>query len=300
MDRGILFFNSGSKHCIHCIVAVTALRRHYSGPIAIVTEANGPGRETAEWIATDEYLAPAVTVLPTPGMEAGGHGISYYCKTKLPRLTPFDQTIFMDADTLVVGKFDELWPDPATGEVVLTQFADWVSTGGKMRQRILGWLDVAKREVDRMLEKPWPALNTGVMAWSRQSEPFSDAWTHITAKRIESEGDVSKFMADEIAAQLIYPDFPYRIMNDKFNASVVFPPAGQTVEQRHGVRIWHGHGFKFWKRGSGQHVWMKHYIECLRHNRANICTLMPQQKFYPTMDQALVTEIKSYLTAKAA
>jgi hypothetical protein len=262
VNHGVLYFNAGPKHCVHLIVSVASLRRHYSGPVQICCEAEGPGRECAEWIARDDALAPVV-VLPDKRLVGGGHGQSYFCKTMLPRLSMFDQTIFLDADTLVVGDIAPLWSDPASGEVVLTQFADWVTTGGKMRQRIIPWREVEPERADRMLAKPWPALNTGVMAWSKNSEPFADDWHHTCKKRVV-------FMADELAAQIIYPDHPHRVMDDRFNCSVVFPPQGQTVESRQDVRVLHGHGGKFWKRPGGWHFYREPLLAALDQNRGNI------------------------------
>ncbi len=281
--RGIIYFVAGTKHCVHAIVSVMSLRDHYKGPVALITEADGAGRRCCEQIAADDRLGP-IKVIADATMKAGGHGVSYFCKTLLPRVSPFDVTLFLDADTLVIGSLDEAWPEPAGGEVTLTQFADWVSTGGKMRQRILGWQDVEPERVARQLEKPWPALNTGVVGWSRQSESFTEDWTHTCRKR-------PCFMADESAAQLIFPDHPHRILDDRFNASVIFPRTGEEVLTREDVRVLHGHGMKFWKRPQGWRLYGPSYARALRDNYGGIRSIAPHAKafsYIPHDDQELL------------
>ncbi len=272
--RGIIYFVAGSKHCVHAIVSVMSLRDHYKGPVALITEADGVGRRCCEQIAADDRLGP-IKVIADATMKAGGHGVSYLCKTLLPRLSPFESTIFLDADTLVVGDFSELWPDVASGEVCLTRFSTWVSTGGKMRQRILGWEPFEPERVDRMFQKSWPAINTGVMSWGINSEAFAEDWHHTAAKR-------SVFMTDETAAQVIFPDHNVRVLDRRFNCSVVFD------QDEDDARIYHGHGGKFWKRPSGWTVYSPWYEAALVNNVAGIRSARPPDKWFrsiPTDDQ---------------
>jgi hypothetical protein len=275
--RGVLYFLAGSKHCAHAIVSVASLRKFYDGPVVFATEADGPGRQCAEWIARDDALnipGGPIVIMPDARLGAGGHGKSYFSKTFLPKVSPLDATLFLDADTLVVDELDELWPEEGSPEVTLTQFVDWVSTGGKMSQRIKPWGESSKesgyvpdaQQVERVyvqLRKPWPAINTGVMAWTQAARAFTDEWHRVTAMR-----DV--FIVDETACQIIFPEYPHRVLDDRFNASTVFAPAGQTVEGRQNVRIWHGHGGKFWKRPTGWKIYRDHLFEALDQNRANI------------------------------
>jgi hypothetical protein len=291
MSRGVIFFNAGTKHCVHTAVAVASLRNHYKGPVALITEQSGPGRDACELIASDDRLAP-IEVIAHQDMRTGAHGVSYFCKTLLPRIAPFDATIFFDADTIICGDISELWPDESTGEIVLTQFADWVSTGGKMQQRINAWRDVEPQRVERMGEKPWPAINTGVMAWSKQSESFCEDWTMTTRKRMV-------FMADETAAQIIFPDHPYRIMDDRFNASIVHPRKGEDVLTRDDVRILHFHGGKAWKRPQGRQLYMPHYLECLKHDLGGVRAMPPHPKWFSYLDGALRASVMEYLQPSA-
>jgi hypothetical protein len=287
MNRGILFFNAGNRHGIHLIVCLASLRKMWRGHVAIATEEAGPGRNVAEWCNADDALGP-IQIITDKRLQAGGHGKAYHSKTLLPQVSPFDVTLFVDADTLFVGDFRDAFPRPG-GEVTLTQFSDWVTTGGKMRQRIKGWQEVEPDRAARMLAKPWPALNTGVVGWTKDSTAFAADWTETGARRVS-------FMGDELAAQLIYPDHPHRILDWRFNASAVFDINRPDFRD---ARIVHGHGFKFWKRLNAWQWYKRHYFECLEQNRANIQALRPMDKilrFLPADDAA---HIHRYLATDA-
>lgn len=291
MTRGVIFFNAGVKHGVHLAVAVASLREHYQGPVVLFTEQQGPGREHCELIAADTRMNP-ITVAAKPELKAGSHGVSYYSKTLLPRLSPFEETIFLDADTLVVGDISELWPDPSSGEVVLTQFADWVTTGNRIRGRISPWADVEPDRTARMLENKYPALNTGVMAWSKQSEDFCIDWERTTKNKMV-------FMADELAAQIIYLDHPHRILDDRFNASPVHARKGEDVLDRPDVRILHGHGGKFWTKETGRKLWLPHYLRFLADNRANLRGILPFDRFFKALPEAARSQIGEYMVQHA-
>ena len=287
MTDGVLYLSMGQKHAIHLIVSVCSLREHYQGPVAIVTD-TGEGLDVAARIADDASLGP-VLLIPRPEMRAGGHGVSYLCKTWLPPISPFDRTIYLDADTVVVGDISPLWPDLESGETILTQFADWVSTGGKMRQRILGWQEAEPERVRRMLRCDYPAINTGVVAWSRNSTAFAKDWAETGARRVS-------WIGDEIAAQLIFPDHRVRVFDDRFNASVVFAPYGMSVETRKDVRVAHGHGNKFWKRPSGQSIYMPHYLRFLEADRCGLRSMRPSDKCLKFLPAETRQKIEGMLT----
>jgi hypothetical protein len=265
MTFGVLLLNLGDKHAIHMIVMLASLRKHYAGPVAIVTD-DGRGREVAEWCQADPSLG-AIEIIVDPSLRAGGHGQSYLCKTLLPPLSPFDATLFIDADTVVVGDFREAFPQ-SPDEVTLTHFCDWVSTGGKMSGRIREWAEAEPERVERMLSKQWPAINTGVVGWGKETQAFAEDWHRTSAKR-------KVFITDELAAQLIFPDHNVRVIDWRYNASVVFDLGRPNFGD---ARIVHGHGMKFWKRPTGWRFYRQHYFDCLEQNRANIQSLRPTAK----------------------
>ncbi len=288
MNKGCLYLNCGAKHGVHLVVSLTSLRKFYQGPVAIACELSGPGRDVAEACAADARLGEIV-IVSDARMQAGGKGISYLTKTMLPKVTPFSETIFFDADTLIVGEFEELWPRDPT-EVVLTHFSDWQSRGYKMTGRIKAWEKEEPARVARMFERDWPALNTGVMAWGNDTDAFAEDWHNTSSKRVE-------FITDEMAAQLIYPDHNCRIVDWRFNASVVFDIGRPEYWD---ARVRHGHGFKHWKRPNAWEQYRNHYYDCLSANMANIRSLWPGDKVMRLIPEADRKAIESMLTCKFA
>lgn len=276
-DDGVLYLNAGTKHGVHTIVSLTSLRKHWKGRVAIACD--DAGLSVAEWCAADSVLAP-VEIIHDTRLRSGGRGIAYLTKTLLPLVSPFKRTLFVDADTLVVGDLSEAFPRTPE-EVVLTSFADWVSTGNKMRGRISEWKDVEPERVARMLAKPYPAINTGVVGWGERSQAFTDDWHATASRRIA-------FITDELAAQLIFPDHAVRVVDYRFNASVVFDvdrPGANPAD----VRLYHGHGGKFWKKDSGRAIYLPAYRACLEQNRGNIQDVALHHKWFeslPADDQA--------------
>ena len=53
MSRGFLYLHVGDKYAVPLAVSIMTLRDWHDDPIAIVTERAGPGRDTAEAIASD-------------------------------------------------------------------------------------------------------------------------------------------------------------------------------------------------------------------------------------------------------
>jgi hypothetical protein len=119
-----------------------------------------------------------------------------------------------------------------------------------------------------MLAKPWPAINTGVMAWTRNCMEFAGDWRTTTLKNVS-------FICDEIACQLIYPDHSCRVFDDRWNASPVYSRLDGNV------KILHGHGRKFWTKEEGRRVWLPAYNMCLARDYAKIAKLPVPAKLAP-------------------
>lgn len=207
----------GSRHAPLLAVSIHSLRQHYDGPIAILV-----GDDTGERYA--QKITEARTIRFS--FEGGQRGSVYAAKIKMFDLSPFDRTVFLDADTVVCGDFSEMCPEG--NEVKLTQFSDWKTTGKRMTGRLLGWKDACPLLVARAVGNSYPAINTGVIGFSKGSGKFFKAWRETCAKNIS-------FICDELAAQLVYPDFQHRVMPERLN----FCPIHSRTED---ARIIHFHG----------------------------------------------------------
>lgn len=261
-NSGVIYLNVGHKHLNMLVVSLMSLRDRYDGPVAILSG----GDESTSFL--NKYVVPDirldVKLFPFTYSRAGKTGSVYYAKTAMGEMSPFDTTVFVDADTLFVGDFSPVFP--VDDEMVLTQFANWTTLSRRIQSRISKWSAILPKQVETQMKQAHPAINTGVLGFSKKTVAFMDKWRTVTRKNVG-------FICDEICAQLIYTEFPHRVLDERFNASPVFS------WKRHGPhipkadpRILHGHGKKFLKTEPEvqQAFWLPYYRRALQDNVAGI------------------------------
>ena len=266
---GVVFMLAGRGHAPTLCTAIFQLRHRlgFNEQIAIVTT-----DEEARWFVQNMLTDDRFDIehVHHPMKKAGkGKGGHYANKTRIFDATPFrNRTVFLDADTLVMKIDTEgeqhlakmLPPNQYTAEVMLTQFADWVTTGQIVSKRIKRWEGVPGAELlPAMLANPYPAINTGVFGFSKLSKEFFRAWNRLAMERVS-------FICDEIACQLMFPNLPHAVRRHEYNASVIY----STSLSDDDVVVWHGHGGKFAKSPKGRAVFMPIFLECIRSNFGEI------------------------------
>lgn len=248
--RGVVYMLVGAKHGAQLAVAVYALRKLYDGPVALIT-GNTEADQIADAIALDPRSGP-IDRVRWKAPVGGGKGLQHCNKTRVTDLMPYDEAVFLDCDTLVVGPFDELWPRHGTEEVVLTQFANWHSNDRKIKNRTEPWREILPAQVARSQGVKYPAINTGTFGITKKSTRYVEKWRQASEAR-------PSFMCDELVAQLIFPDFPHRVLDERWNCSPIFSHHRYGPPKDADVRIWHGHGWKFISRPQGNAIWMPYY-----------------------------------------
>lgn len=259
IDRGILLMLTGTKHANVLVVAVHSLRKSgYCGPIHIAV-GDDASQEIAAHIFADSRLGPVSYKRWQP--PSGFRNSGYLSKTHMDRLSPFDRTVFLDADTMTVGDLGPLFDHPSP--VVLTQFSSWKSNGRKISGRIRPWSDVAPFDVQEMTSKPYAAVNTGVIAFDRSeaSRAFFAEWRELTAKK-------PTFICDELSAQLIYWRHKVVVLDSRFNCSPIH-------DRRDDAVVYHFHGRKHVNREQGRKIWLPAYDDAVKLNIAGIQAWTP-------------------------
>jgi len=248
--KGVCYMLTGAKHGAQLAVAIYGLRKVYDGPVALIS-GNDAAHEICDRIRDDPragHIDPVQWEAPV----GGGKGLQHCNKTRITELMPYDEAVFLDCDTLVVGPFAELWPRTGTEEIVLTQFAQWKSNDRKIKGRTEHWREFAPAQVARMHAHPYPAINTGTFGISKKSTKFVAKWRELTEKR-------PSFMCDELAAQLLYVEHPHRVLDERWNCSPIFSYNRYGPPKDGDVRVWHGHGWKFITRPQGWQIWHPYY-----------------------------------------
>lgn len=254
MNDGIVYMFTGNKHAVAAAVAIKSARQWWDGGITIFCDETA--KQFAEPIALDAGCEVGVFRPVNLRRNSG-----FFNKTLVPQMTPYGTTLQLDLDTLVVGRVDQLMEVAAPDKFLVTQFADWVSTGRIISKRIRKWEEACPELVAAKIEHPGPALNTGVVAYGKDSWVAKHVW-HEVAKL--NKGVI---WGDEQAADLMLGQPQWAeympVYSDSWNASPIYSSGD-------GVVIWHGHGSKFWKRQRGVEVWYPHFRKAWDENFGGI------------------------------
>lgn len=239
MTSSIIYFNFGTRVLVRLAVSMESLRKHYGGPVALLHQGSLPG-----WMH-GHCARLNVQTVETPNELHVEYPL--HAKTRLWRYSPFDVSLFIDADTLILRDpsplLDQLADSdkPAFGT---TRFCDWRSNGTRIKARINGWREIVGGLIADAAIDYGPALNTAVIGW-RRDHPLLPAWEQLadfgweSIKRGDDPCPMDRTL-DEIACQIMVPRYKrVAIWDDRFNRSIThgIAPIEDTV-------IAHYHGGK--------------------------------------------------------
>ena len=265
-NRGLLFFlvaggKRGGRHAVMLAVALYSLRQNVSLDIQVhVVAGDEKSAEVCRWLSQDERLHPL-----SWNYAAFQSAVErcYAAKTRSEEWTPFDDTIFCDADLIFLGSLDELWP--IDQRICFTQFCDWTTLGGKIiRGRLERWRSQVPVAVEIAMQHDRPAINTGIFSWRRGCEFFRD-W------RALSDMDPKRFLGDETSGNLLLSmRDDWRILDSRWNLSIHFQEPGPDT------RAVHGHGNKFLKGERGPKFWRPWFQAALASNAGGLAEWIGQ------------------------
>ena len=236
--NGVVYYNTGEKMAVRLAVSVHTLRKVYGGPVTILSEGE-PSHAFCEPIA-DEYDCNMQETVFHGATE--GKNTTYLNACLVGQHTPYENTVWLDSDTVILRRFDELFAAAERSDFAIAQFADWSTKHkkhpekrSKIGGRIESWRGILPDHwLDRAIEFG-PAINCGVFAFNRQSQLVAD-WHELARK-----GQHDSFIPDEVCCQIMIaqPHYKAEIMGSKFNCSCKYDnPDGDDV------RVIHYHGRK--------------------------------------------------------
>ena len=256
--RGIILFNRGDKCVVRAMVCLYTLRQHYDGPITFFLEDPYPHEfdEVCKYFNCDVVHNEI------------NHNIKALVrKTEMFLRSPYDRTLWLDADMIIVGKLDEMFDYLDDYDVAIPHFAGWVSDGSTIAKRIKRYKGLAdQKHIDEAL-KHHPAVNTGILSW-RKGDPFIQKWFDLALK-----GDGKMFIPDEVAFQVLYPSYKdlspdgkgVYIASTDFNVSVI-----HDKNQSKNRRVIHYHGQKHVLDHPNCDLWKETFEKMRKDNIANI------------------------------
>ena len=247
MTSGVVYYNMGNKCLVRLAVSIYSLKKHYTGPITILSE----GEESdkfCEKIAKDLGVNFQKVSFSVPE----GPQLTFMKKTLLHTVTPYDISVFLDSDTLVTGRINELFEWANEYDFVATNFANWSTTGSTMSKRIRNWEKHYPKLIPGALSFG-PALNAGCYAF-KKTAAFLKVWYNMTLPG----RDIN--LPEETSMQVILPNYPHLVAPQEFNCS-----CKHSNPHHPDVRIIHYHRNKHCRDGLpyGADIWVRYYERCL-------------------------------------
>ena len=256
MSEGIIFYNYGKGAIARLAVGVYSLRKHYKGSVTILSDGE-ESDELCKRFAADARLGVDVRNAVFDVKKDKNH--HYLSKCRLAEHTPYDVSLFLDADTITIGDLTPLLPLALQHEFVVPQFSNWKSSGGTIARRIQQWKTIKPKDIDAAIAFG-PAVNTGVMAFTKTSNFMKD-WFKIARKGRHL------FIPDETSCQVVLYKYPHKMVEWYYNASCRYDKCDDPE-----VRLIHYHGRKHCRDGLpfyGER-WVKAYEEVAALNIAGI------------------------------
>ena len=173
-SKGIIMFNRGDGIVVRAIVTLYSLRKHYDGPITFFVEQPYPSE-------FDEVLKHFNCDIVHNDVK---HDYKILVrKNSMFEKSPYDKTLWIDADVVVTGKIDKMFDylDEKDVDFCIPHFAGWKSTGGSISKRIKRFEGVADPKHLKEALKEHPAVNTGILSF-RKSDKWIDFvryWTDL-------------------------------------------------------------------------------------------------------------------------
>jgi hypothetical protein len=257
--RGVIYYHTGTGCAVRLLVSLYSLRRHYDGPVTILSEG-----EESHPLCKKIGAALNAEILEWDCEVPSGKNRVFLAKTRYHTITPYDATVALDTDTLILGGIDELFEQAEQATFCVAQIADWKTQGPKITSRIKAWETFMPEWMEGAIDFG-PAINCGVVAFTKDALLYQD-WHRLALLGRET------FIPDEVCCQVILHRYPHCILSGIWNHSCIHDhrPLDAT-------RIIHYHGRKHCRIGLPHHgaKWMAAFDEVCSKNIAGINEWLP-------------------------
>lgn len=246
MTNGVIYYNKGNSCVVRLMVSINSLRKYYSGNITVFLE-NCDSNKFLEFVKSNNVC---IINLDTDNSDS-----AYVRKIIVSQLSPYDKTVFIDADTLVVGDINEIFDNIDGYDLCVTRFCEWVSSGRIISSRIKKFDKYLSEEDLRKAINYGPAINTGVYGFSKNSHIFNE-WLELA--KIGQKENI--YIPDEVACQVLLHKYKIKVIDSKFNTSAKYET------NKKDKRIIHYHGRKHCRKFALAEKWILEFIDLLKNN----------------------------------
>ena len=196
-NERICYLTSYPAHLPYLLISLDTLRRYWSGDVFVY--AWPESFEQVKRIAEDKRLF-VNAVLRNPWQR--GKNSQFLDKIRLVRSMEgqVERVMYLDADTSIHGSVQPLLNMLDRHSFVATQFNDWTTAGGVIKNRINRLIDypaIDRNAIDVVTSTIWPSVNGGVWC-CRPDSPVLRRWEEWTLDAKEGV-----FIADEAVLHLM-------------------------------------------------------------------------------------------------
>ncbi|MDA0267329.1 MAG: putative nucleotide-diphospho-sugar transferase [Cyanobacteria bacterium] len=156
LERGVIYLAVNHHSYLEAALISAVALRAQDGQIPIIIISNLPD---LNYLPLERYAITPRCLEPL--IMADSMGLSRWLKTQINAYSPYDETLFLDADMLPLGNLSSLWPYLDQGDIAMATD----------RMAEIGLCDhVAPEEVQFTLDRLSPHtthFNSGVLLWRR-------------------------------------------------------------------------------------------------------------------------------------
>ena len=258
MSNGVVYLNAGTKCLPRLLVSVYSLRKNYSGEISIVSI----GEESHEICKKicDMFVCQLIEVK----QEHNFKHYYWYEKARINSYSKYDNTIFIDSDTLILKPFDELFTEIEKNDFIVPQFSDWSVKKGIIQKRLSAWKQVDEDLFNKTITSGMSSVNVGVFGFNKKSDLMNN-WFNFTIKKKDA------VLPEESTCHLLLNRYKGKIIDSKYNYSCKHEkkPVGDSV-------IIHYHGRKHCRVDENKipifnsDLWIENWSLCLNNNICDV------------------------------
>lgn len=263
----IVYLMSGPAHLPYLVCSLVTLRRHWSGPVTVhAWEESG---QLARRICAD----PRLNIEFCPRVpDYRGKNDQFLDKIQLIQSHPSsDVVLYLDADTTIHGRLDDLFESAVMFGFTATQFNDWRAgsrlMAGRLRE-LFAFPQINPHLVERAIVTNMLSVNGGIWC-ARPDSPVLKMWYNWT---MEAN---STFIADEKVLHLMVLHWEQTgeidvLAGGRWNCSPKYQPSYLTDEQ---VVIRHYHGDSCVRPSKSQRgfdLWFPVFRRCVMDNVGGI------------------------------
>ncbi len=242
--KGVIYYNAGRGALVRLTVSLHTLRKIYNGPITILCDVDS----LEHCLPLKDLFGVNIVSIKLAKLRKNRVLLT---KCLLHKVTPYEKSIYIDADTIIFKDPTEYIFDKLNYfDFVVPQFSNWTTKTRKIKKRLAEWKDVYP-ELYKESVKPRVAINTGTFGFNKQSTLMRD-WYKLAVKGKQF------FIPDEVCCQLMLGTYPYSSISMDFNTSCKLDDITDNtyILHYHGRKNcrWDGDKFSF-----NAHLWVEQF-----------------------------------------